>query len=196
MEEIEYSKNWESIHNMPAEEVFRIDPETLDEEDMDALAHRLKLMGEDRKVLSVFETMLQTDKTNPAVEYTNIYEEVIIYLMSEKRYEKAITFLKDYLIYDEKERNFYRNHFIRRNMGLCYIFSGKVDQGEKIIEQLLNEAPGDFWNYHDIAIDYYFAGQKAVAIQYLSRGMERANKVSDDFWYNFFKERIEDIEAE
>ncbi|MDH4128977.1 MAG: hypothetical protein OEV44_09505 [Spirochaetota bacterium] len=196
MEPINYSKNWDTIFNMPVNELDQLDLKTLDEEDLDALSIRLKQLCDDKRVISVYETMLETDKTNPAVEYTNIFENVIIHLMGEKDYARAINFLNSYLIFDENKRNRYRNHFIRRNMGVCLIFSGKVEKGEKIIRELINESPGNFWNYHDLAFEFYFAGNKQNAIYYLQMGADRAKKVNDDFWFNFFTDHLNNIENE
>ncbi len=191
MENIDYSKNWEMIFNISPEELLRLDFNQFDEEDLDAVAIRLKQLGQSEKVLPVYEAMLSTNKENPAVEYTNIFEEVIIHWMSEKNYAKAAAILEDYRLFDEKQRQGYRNHFIRRNLGICYIFSGKVEKGDKLIEDLIHEAPKDYWTYHDIALEYYFSNDMKKAVSYLQLGQETAHKAADDFWYHFFQERME-----
>jgi len=194
MEIIEYSKNWENIHAMPPEELSQLNLETLDEEDLDALIYRLKELGDNKKILTVQELMLSSRKENPAVEYMNIFEKVIIHYMAKKDYIKAADLLNHYLVYDEKERKGYRNHFIRRNLGMCYIFSGNVKKGEEMINELIHQFPKDFWTYHDIALEYYFAGDMVNVLKYLNMGFQTAKSGGDDYWMSVFKERIEELE--
>ncbi len=194
MKNINYSKNWNSISNMSENDLYQINIKKLDEEDLDALSIRLFNLGQKDKALSVYQHMLLTDKNNPAVEYTNIYEKVIIDLMTKKNYIKASLFLKDYLIFDEQKRNGYRNHFIRRNIGICYIFSGEPDKGQKIINTLINEAPDDFFTYNDLAIEFYYANDKSNTIKYLSMGKNSAKNYDNDFWFKYFSEKITEIE--
>ncbi len=195
MEYIEYSKNWENIFSMPLEALEKMGLEKMDEEDLDALSIRLKRLGKDHLVLTVEEAMLNSSKENPAVEYTNLFEKVIIHWMGEKVYLKASDLLEDYLIFDEKKRNGYRNHFIRRNLGMCYIFMGQAERGQKIIDDLINEAPGDLWTYHDIAIEYYFAESYSEACNYLEMGMEEAKRSDNKVWHQIFEERIRFVEG-
>lgn len=194
LEYIEYSKNWEWIHSLSRDELICLDLKLFDEEDLDAIGYKWKELGDEERLIEVYEAMLLSSKQNPAVEYINIYEEVIIYWMNQKNYSKAISFLEDYLIYDEQERKSYRNHFIRRNLGVCYLFEGKVDQGETLITDLIKEAPNNYWNYHDIALEFYFANQKEKAISYLNLGKKEANRFGDQAWEEFFQERIVYIE--
>jgi tetratricopeptide (TPR) repeat protein len=194
MEIVNYSKNWDSVFNMPEEELYQIDPKTLDEEDLDALSIRLSKLSQEDKMLSVYQEMLLTDKENPAVEYTNIYEKVIIHLMGEKDYIRASLFLKDYLLFDEQKRNGYRSNFIRRNLGVCYIFSGKVDKGEKVRTALINDVPDDVFPYNELAIEFYYAGDKDSMLKYLSIGMDKAKSYGKDFWFKYFSDQINEVE--
>jgi len=195
MEYIDYSKNWADIAQMSVEELSRLDLEKLDEEDLDAVSIRLKKLGEKQRVLSVYDVMLKSDRTNPGVEYTNIYEELIIVRMAERKFQKAIKLLESYLIWDRKERYGYRNHFIRGNLGVCHILEGREEQGEKVLAELIYEAPGDLWIYHDAALDFYFGGRKDLCVRYLRMGADRAKRDSADNWYKLFTEKISELEA-
>ncbi len=194
MEYIEYSKNWDSIFSMPLEALEKMDLEKMDEEDLDALSIRLKRLGDERLVLTVQEAMLNSSKDNPGVEYTNLFEKVIIHWMGEKIYSKASDLLENYLVFDEKKRDSYRNHFIRRNLGICYIFMGQTERGQKIIDDLIAEAPGDLWTYHDTALEYYFAESYREACDYLRMGMEVAKRSDNKVWHQIFEERLRFVE--
>ncbi len=193
MEFIDYSKNWYDIFQMSPEEIDMINLENMDEEDLDALSIHLEKIGYKEKIIEVYDTMLQSDKTNPGVEYMNIFEIVIVHWMDRKNYIKAANLLESYLLYDEKEKKGYRNHFIRRNLGVCYIFSGRTEEGQKLIDELIHEAPEDYWTYHDLAIEYYFAGEISTTLKYLEMGMDNAKFRSNDIWYNLFQERFQEI---
>ncbi|HEO65616.1 MAG TPA: hypothetical protein ENI73_07075 [Spirochaetes bacterium] len=194
MEYIEYSRNWDNIFSMPVEALEKMDLEKMDEEDLDALSIRLKRLGEDHLVLTVHEAMLNSGKDNPAVEYMNLFVKVIIHWMGEKVYSKASDLLENYLIFDEKKRDGYRNHFIRRNLGICYIFMDQAERGQKIIDDLIAEAPGDLWTYHDIAIEYYFAESFSEAYDYLKMGRDEAKRSDNDTWFKIFEERMVFVE--
>lgn len=193
MEKIEYSKNWESIHTMSLQDINQLNLEQMDEEDLDALCYRLKDLGQDKKILSVYEVMLKSSLENPAVEYTNIFEKVIIHYFSKQNYNRAIELLYAYEVYDNRDRDGYQSHFIRRNLGIAYIFSGKSDKGQKIIDQLLNEEPGNYFNYKDIALEYFFKNDKESCYKYLQMGLNQAKKDGSSDWVEIFEERIETV---
>ena len=179
---MDYSSQWNQIFNLSIHEINQIQLDSLNEENLDALSIRLKQLGEN--YIPIYESMIQTSLQNSAVEYTNIFEKVIIYQMNQENYQKVILILQNYLKFDQKQRDNYRNHFIRRNLGICYVFLGFPKKGHLIIQDLILESPLNFWNYHDLAFEFYSKNQIENTLKYLSIGIKQAKKSSNDFWYH------------
>lgn len=189
----DYCPRWEELLKASKEEILQLSLESLGEEDLDALAYRFIQEKNKPILLEVYEKILQGSKQNPAVEYTNLFEEVVIEAMSQKNYSKALVFLKDYEIYDQNHRKGYRRFFIRRNQGVCLILMGQKKEGQDRIEEVLKDAKDHFWNYYDLALEFYFACLPSEAVSYLERGLAQAQKQGNSTWSSFFERQIERI---
>lgn len=70
------------------------------------------------------------------------------------------------------ERGYKKNNDYNENLGIAYLNTGNLEQGVKILDEILVKKPGDLNILNIIAESYYYAGKYQPAIDYWDRILE------------------------
>ncbi len=153
------------VYEPTREEIMKASPE-----ERVNIAAKLFSLDREKEGIEILEMVLY--KKEGKVDFVDVFFKVIDYYKRERNYQRALLFCDELLKYDSQEKGGKFSSEVSRVKGEILIGSGKVDEGIKTFEKLIEEDPNELWNYYGISNALVEAGREVESIKYMKKGID------------------------
>ncbi|MEP7255811.1 MAG: tetratricopeptide repeat protein [Ferruginibacter sp.] len=119
-------------------------------------------MGLDGKAIPYYEKAIQADATKSKW----LFELGLLYYNSDN-YKNAVVYFNK-----AAEQGFIRNNDFNENLGFAYLYSGEFDNGEKLLNEIMDRKPGDREIIRDVAMAFYDGKKYDKCLDYCQKLLE------------------------